>query len=311
MPEKIRKYATIYFALQGTGIIVWWFLLFYYPASRTYFQMGQGENVLLGFWLPDLLLLAVGSLFTSWFVWKENKLATISIWFVVGTISYASLYCYSFALLTDTGWLGVLFMFPAMLWSGVFAVSLTPATRDSMFRQNRSEKTNWILVKTFIQIVVVWTLILVVFPYFIVQLENKLGITKFTFPFQTAVSFIFFISISSLGVSSAYLMSKIGKGTPLPLDYAPNLVIKGTYSYVRNPMAISGVGQGIAVGLFLGSPLVLLYAFMGALIWQVVFRELEEINLLERFGKEYENYCKNVQCWIPNLKAYRRDKSTQ
>lgn len=309
MLKKIRQYATIYFAFQGIGVIIWWCLLFFYPRSRAYFQMGGSENILLSFWLPDLFLLAVGSLFASWFIRTENKLATIAMWFVTGTISYASLYCYSFALITDTGWLGVLFMFPAMLWSGVFAVSLTPVMREFMFRQNRSEKTSWIIVKTFTQIVLVWTLILVVFPYLIIQLENKLGVPQFTFPFQTTISIILLISISSLGVSSAYLMSKVGKGTPLPLDYAQNLVIKGAYSYVRNPMAISGIGQGVAVGLFLGSPLVLLYALMGAFIWQVIFRELEETDLQKRFGKEYEDYCKNVRCWIPNLNAYKIDKT--
>ncbi len=106
-------------------------------------------------------------------------------------------------------------------------------------------------------------------------------------------------------------MSKIGRGTPLPLDYAPNLVAKGAYSYVRNPMAISGIGQGLAVGLFLGSPLVLLYALMGAFIWQIIFRPLEETDLQNRFGEDYEDYCKNVRCWIPNLKPYkmRRQKN--
>jgi protein-S-isoprenylcysteine O-methyltransferase Ste14 len=79
----------------------------------------------------------------------------------------------------------------------------------------------------------------------------------------------------------------------------------GIYSFVRNPMAISGIGQGLAVGLFLGSPLVLLYALMGGAIWQMIFRPLEEDDLLKNFGADYEEYQKNVRCWIPRLRPYQ------
>ncbi|HEX9961477.1 MAG TPA: hypothetical protein VGB00_11125, partial [Pyrinomonadaceae bacterium] len=63
----------------------------------------------------------------------------------------------------------------------------------------------------------------------------------------------------------------------------------------------------LAVGLYLGSPLVLLYGLMGGLIWQIIFRPLEEANLRERFGAEYEDYCREVRCWIPRAKAYQID----
>jgi protein-S-isoprenylcysteine O-methyltransferase Ste14 len=72
-------------------------------------------------------------------------------------------------------------------------------------------------------------------------------------------------------------------------------------------MAISGVGQGLAVGLFLGSPLVLIYALIGAFIWQLIFRPLEEDDLLEHFGTDYESYRQNVRCWIPRLTPYQID----
>ncbi|NNF00379.1 MAG: isoprenylcysteine carboxylmethyltransferase family protein [Pyrinomonadaceae bacterium] len=225
-------------------------------------------------------------------------------------MTYAAVYTFSFALMTDTGWLGVVFMIPAMIWSGVFGVGLPPVS-EYMFRRSAPAKTNWILTKTFTQIVVVWSLILVVIPYLITLVEAKIGIANFVFPFQKVIAGVFFALISSVGVYSAFVMSKVGKGTPLPLDHAHDLVIKGAYSYVRNPMAVSGIGQGIAVALFLGSPLVLLYALMGSLIWQVIFRPLEEDNLRERFGEEYEDYCSKVKCWIPNLKRYKPESSAQ
>lgn len=301
---KIRKSASIYFAVQGLAVIAWWSLLFFVPLSRPFFQMGASEEVLLAFWLPDLFLLAVGSLAVSVFCWFDSKFLVIALWFVVGAISYATFYCLAFTLLTDSGWLGVTLMFPAMIMSGNFAVGLSPAFAELMFRRSTEAKTGWLLTKTFTQIIVVWTLILFVFPNFIVQIETKLGIPQFSFPLQKTLSVIFFCAISFAGVSGAYTMAKIGRGTPLPMDTASRLVVMGIYSFVRNPMAISGIGQGLAVGFFLGSPLVLLYVLMGGIIWQLIFRPLEEDDLLKNFGADYENYQKNVRCWIPRLKPY-------
>ena len=304
---KISRSASIYFALQGTAVAVWWILLFFVPSSRVYFQMGDSETVLLAFWLPDLFALALGSFAASAFCFFDGKFAAIAAWFVVGAVSYAGLYCLAFALLTDSGWFGVTLMFPAMIWSGNFAFALSPSAENFMFRRSVNSKTAWILTKTFAQIVVVWSLILFVFPMLIVRLETKLGIAQFAFPWQKTLAAILFCVISLIGISGAYTMAKIGRGTPLPLDAASKLVITGIYSFVRNPMAISGIGQGLSVGLFLGSPLVLIYALMGGFIWQTIFRPLEEADLLKTFGADYAEYCRRVRCWIPRIKPYQTE----
>lgn len=286
-------------------MIAWWILLIAVPTSRKYFQMGDNENILLAFWLPDLFLLAFGSLVLSWLIIANHKFMPIVLWFTVGTVSYASFYCLSFAWMTDTGWLGVVAMFPAMIVSGNFAIGLTPQFHEKMFRHSKEGKTSWILTKTLTQIIVVWTLILVVFPLIIVQIEAKIGISRFSFPFQTILAIILFPFISLIGLASAYSMAKIGRGTPLPMDTASKLVVSGIYSYVRNPMAISGIGQGFLVGFLLGSPLVLLYALLGAFIWQFIYRRLEEDDLIQKFGADYENYRRKVRCWIPDFKPYK------
>ena len=302
---KIQKSASIYFAFQGVAVIAWWVLLIAVPTSRKYFQMGDGETILLAFWLPDLFLLAIGSLILSWLIIANHKFMPIVLWFVVGTISYASFYCLAFAWMTETGWLGVVAMFPAMIMSGNFAIGLTPNFNKLMFRHSKEAKTSWILTKTLTQIIVVWSLILLVFPLLIVQIEAKLGIPRFAFPMQTLLGIILFPLISLIGLASAYSMAKIGRGTPLPMDTASKLVVSGIYAYVRNPMAISGIGQGLLVGFLLGSPLVLLYALLGGFIWQFVYRRLEEDDLVKQFAADYEDYRQNVRCWIPNLKPYK------
>ena len=256
----------------------------------------------MAFWLADLVFLGVGSLAASWLCFRDSQYQRVAAWFVTGAMSYSAIYCFTYTLKTDAGWLGVALMLPAMIWCGVFAVGLTFG--KEMFRRAASTSSNWILLKTFTQIIVVWSLILVVFPYLITIVEDKLGVTRFSFPFQKPLSAILFVVISSLGVYAAYVMSRIGMGTPLPLDHAVKLVVQGPYAYVRNPMAVSGVGQGLAVALFLGSPLVAIYALMGSLVWQVIFRPLEENDLQQRFDVDYDVYRERVKCWIPERTPY-------
>ncbi len=301
---KIRHTAAVYFALQGIAVVAWWLLLISIPASRKYFQLEtNSETSLLAFWLADLSLLGIASLVAGWLCLHDSRHAPTASWFVTGAISYATLYCLTFAFFTDAGWLGAALMLPAMLWSGCFSIALS-SVRDAMFRQAKTSSTSWILLKTLTQIFVVWSLILVVFPYFIVTLEDKLDVSRLTFPFQKIIAAVFFIGISFVGLSSAVTMSRAGRGTPLPLDATTRLVVSGIYAYVRNPMAISGIGQGLAVALFLGSPLVAVYALMGAFLWQFIFRPLEEEDLRKHFGADYENYCEGVRCWIPRAKPY-------
>jgi protein-S-isoprenylcysteine O-methyltransferase Ste14 len=301
--KKIRLYASVYFAIQGLGVFAWWAVLFLIPASRQYFRLDPSSDTsLLAFWLPDLVFLGVGSFATASLLWTDSRYARHAVWLVSGAIAYAMFYCLSSALMTDVGWLGVVLMFPAMIWSGNFAIGTTMA--DGMFREATESSSGWIVTKTSIQIVVAWSVILLVMPYLITLVEDKLGISRLAFPMQRPLAAAVFVAVSSIGLTSAYFMSRIGRGTPLPLDHARHLVICGPYAFVRNPMAVSGIGQGLAVALFLGSPLVALYALTGSLIWQFIFRPPEEDNLAERFGSEYQAYRKAVKCWIPRLSRY-------
>ncbi len=304
--EKVRRTAAVYFLVQGIGVFIWWLILYLEPSMRKYFQLdASSQTSLMAFWLADLAFLGVGSLAAAWLCFRKHQYVQIAAWFVTGAVSYAAIYCLAFALMTDVGWLGVTFMFPAMIWSGVFAVGMS--FEETMFRKAADTSTNWILVKTFTQIIVVWSIILVVFPYLITIVEDNIGIARLDSPYQKPLAAFLFVAISSIGIYAAFTMSRIGKGTPLPLDHAKKLVVRGPYAYVRNPMAVSGVGQGLAVAMFLGSPLVVLYALMGSLVWQLIFRPLEEDDLSRRFGAEYEEYRKAVKCWIPRTAAYQID----
>ena len=98
-------------------------------------------------------------------------------------------------------------------------------------------------------------------------------------------------------------MSTLGGGTPLPSAMPNHLVIRGPYRFVRNPMAVAGVAQGIGVGLLLSSWLVVVYAVVGSVLWNYAVRPLEESDLEQRFGDEFGRYRASVRCWVPRLSA--------
>jgi protein-S-isoprenylcysteine O-methyltransferase Ste14 len=100
-----------------------------------------------------------------------------------------------------------------------------------------------------------------------------------------------------------------GKGTPLPLNPTKNLVVKGLYRFVRNPMYIGALlivlGEALlfqSKGLFIFALLI----FVGANIRLLVF---EEPDLVDKFGESYEQYRKSVHRWIPRLSPYRENDS--
>jgi protein-S-isoprenylcysteine O-methyltransferase Ste14 len=176
--------------------------------------------------------------------------------------------------------------------------------RQNLFRRApvRSARAN--LLWTAAQAAVIWILLLGVLPILIVALERRVGIPGFQFSHQSMVSSVLFLAFSVLNVVSGGLLAVRGKGTPLPAACPRELVVAGPYRYVRNPMAVAGIGQGISIALWLGSWSVLVYSIAGAIFWHVLLRPAEERDLFNRFGREYEPYHRDVPLWLPRLRNY-------
>ena len=99
-------------------------------------------------------------------------------------------------------------------------------------------------------------------------------------------------------------MTIAGGGTPLPVDAPQRLVCAGPYAYVRNPMAIAGLGQGASVAVLLQSPEVAAYVVVGMLVWNFFVRPEEERYMSHIFGAEFEHYRRAVKCWVPRFRRY-------
>jgi len=92
-----------------------------------------------------------------------------------------------------------------------------------------------------------------------------------------------------------------GKGTPAPIDPPKELVVRGLYKHVRNPMylGVSSVVLGQAV--WFESRVLFGYAALVFLLFCIFVMLYEEPVLRRKFGDSYERYCKTVPRWLPRL----------
>jgi len=90
-----------------------------------------------------------------------------------------------------------------------------------------------------------------------------------------------------------------GRGTPAPLDPPKELVVRGLYRHVRNPMYIGVTSILLGESLFFESIVILIYTaivFCGFFLLVVLY---EEPTLKRQFGSSYERYIEAVPRWFP------------
>ena len=160
---------------------------------------------------------------------------------------------------------------------------------------------------TALQIVAFWSTFLWILPTAVQRFGTMLGEPSFALPWLAWFGPALFALASALGLASAWCMSTRGHGTPLPMASPREVVTAGPYRCVRNPMALAGIAQGFAIGLWRDSPLVVLYATAGGGVWHVLARPPEERDLLARFGERYAAFRNTVPLWLPGLGGRRAE----
>ena len=90
-----------------------------------------------------------------------------------------------------------------------------------------------------------------------------------------------------------------GRGTPAPIDPPKELVVRGLYRYVRNPMYVGAVLILVGhFGWFQALDLLLYLAFVW-LAFHLFVVLYEEPALTRKFGDAYRDYRASVPRWIP------------
>ena len=97
-----------------------------------------------------------------------------------------------------------------------------------------------------------------------------------------------------------------GGGTPAPVAPPQRLVLVGFYRYVRNPMYLGFAAGWIGLWVVFGNAKPAAIAALTAVALGVhLFVFLyEEPTLRQKFGADYEEYCRNVNRWWPRVRGW-------
>jgi len=142
-------------------------------------------------------------------------------------------------------------------------------------------------------------------PYLLLKAEATFNLVGGRFVLPAWLGGAFLAVGGLLAVVAAASLAKAGKGTPWYGACPRRLTTTGPYRFVRNPLILGLVIQGVGVGLLFGSPWVALYGLVGGPYWHLVLRPREESDLEVRFRGEYRLYKQAVSCWLPRASPYR------
>jgi protein-S-isoprenylcysteine O-methyltransferase Ste14 len=92
-----------------------------------------------------------------------------------------------------------------------------------------------------------------------------------------------------------------GLGTPAPVAPTDRLVVGGIFRFVRNPMYLAVVTILLGQSLLFASTILLIYTLLVWAAMAAFVRGYEEPILGARYGRQYEDYRRNVRAWWPRL----------
>jgi protein-S-isoprenylcysteine O-methyltransferase Ste14 len=92
------------------------------------------------------------------------------------------------------------------------------------------------------------------------------------------------------------------QGTPAPIDPPKEVVARGLYRVIRNPMYVGVLSMVLGEAITVGAGLVAIYAGVLMAVFHLFVVGYEEPTLRKQFGDAYEHYCRDVPRWIPHQK---------
>lgn len=296
--------ARLYFGVQALAGALWWVGVALSPAVRS---ATLGELPAAPLALLDIPLFVLASALVA--LGRRGAVWAVASWTIVVAAGVAV-----YATVTGLAGWGALLMVAAaggtVVAGLVVVLGRAPVewlvTGPLAFRAADRVGTRRLLARTGAQTLFFWGTFLVVIPVLVALIEARWQLRIDTPPIVPVAGAVMLLAATALGVWSAVSMSVDGEGTPLPSQMAHRLVVSGPYRFVRNPMAVAGIAQGVAVGMLLGSWMVVLYSLAGSVLWNTVVRPQEERDLEERFGREFVAYRDRVSCWVPIRPAASR-----
>ena len=118
-----------------------------------------------------------------------------------------------------------------------------------------------------------------------------------------ALAVLIFAIVIALRIQlSKQLSTTVMIGLPelAPKKYESRLLTEGIYARIRHPRYTQLLLAFLAYALF-SNYLAAYIVFLLSLVWVLLLVRVEEQELRERFGKEYERYCERVPRLIPKF----------
>jgi protein-S-isoprenylcysteine O-methyltransferase Ste14 len=170
---------------------------------------------------------------------------------------------------------------------------------EGAIRPSTTRTTGALWAKSLLNAVLFFALFMVACPW----LSDRLLPTPLFFPhlFRTWLAGSCFVVGIGIWVACLDTFSRHGRGTPLPLDAPRELVTRGPFSVIRNPIMAAELLVIWGEVLYFSSLGVLLYAVAISLGAHAAVRHVEEPELRKRFGASYEEYCRLVPRWVPRI----------
>jgi protein-S-isoprenylcysteine O-methyltransferase Ste14 len=131
--------------------------------------------------------------------------------------------------------------------------------------------------------------------------------TGAAYPAPARITGAVLITAGAVVLLSAFAQFAIqGRGTPAPPAPTEQLVVRGLYRYVRNPMYLAVLAVITGQALLLSRPALLGYAAAVAAAVIAFVYGYEQPTLARRYGAQYEAYRKAVPGWWPRLPPARK-----
>jgi len=108
---------------------------------------------------------------------------------------------------------------------------------------------------------------------------------------------------SALLASCIWEFARSGRGTLAPIDPPGELVVRGLYRYVRNPMYLSVTVIILGETLLARSRALLFYWALWFIAANLFVIGYEKPALRRRFGRPYDLYTQQVGRWFPRFKS--------
>jgi protein-S-isoprenylcysteine O-methyltransferase Ste14 len=148
---------------------------------------------------------------------------------------------------------------------------------------------------------------LLIYPFLLVVsstgVDRLLHIPRFTAGvLNPIVGLLLVVGGLSLGFWSIYTQITLGSGTPVPIMPTKRLIIKGPFTYCRNPMTLGTFIASFGICVWIGSISALAIVLILSVLLILYIKLIEEKELAARFGPEYLIYKENTPFLLPRLR---------